>query len=276
MSSRPHVVEHARTLLFVPGSRPDRFDKAVASGADLVVVDLQDAVAEADKDPAREAVAAWLGRTGAGTSAAVRVNAPSSGHHEADVARLVGRPGLRAVVVPLAQDPQVLSTLAVRLGSDVAVVALVETALGLQRAHELASAAGVRRLAFGHLDLAADLGSSTDDTAMLMARSTLVLASRVAGLPGPVDGTTTALDDPDAAGADAARARSLGFTGKLCVHPSQVAPVNAAFLPTQQELEWAQRVLAASADTGAVRVDGQMVDAPVIARARHLVALQGS
>ena len=269
------VAERARTLLFVPGNRPDRFARAVASHADLVVVDLEDAVGDGDKAMARESVARWLDAGGPDTAAAVRVNALASTHHEADLAALSGRRGLRAVVVPMAEDPRGLSALAQRLGDDVAVVALVETALGVHLAHELAAADGVRRLAFGHLDLAADLGSSTDDTAMLTARSTLVLASRVAGLPGPVDGTTTALDDPDAAVADATRARALGFTGKLCVHPSQVAPVNAAFLPTEQELEWAHRVLAAPAAGGAVRVDGQMVDAPVLARARNLLAHHG-
>ncbi len=274
--TRPSAAEAARTLLFVPGTRPDRFSKAAASGADLVVIDLEDAVAESAKEAARRAVADWLRGDGAQVGAAVRVNAIGSRHHEADVAALVGLPGLRAVVVPMAEEPDGLATLAQRLGADVAVLALVETALGVHRALELAAAPGVRRLAFGHLDLAADLGSATDDTAMLMARSTLVLASRVAGLPGPVDGTTTTLDDPGAAADDAGRARALGFTGKLCIHPNQVAPVRAAFQPTDGELAWAHRVLEAATAGGVARVDGQMVDAPVILRARHLVALEGS
>jgi len=271
MSTVEQTVERARSLLFVPGTRPDRFAKAVESGADLVVVDLEDAVPEADKDSARAAVATWL----AANVAAVRVNALRSAHHAADLAALAGARGLGAVMVPMADDPTGLSELAQRLGPSVAVVPLVETALGVHHAHDLASVPGVRRLAFGHLDLAADLGSSTDDTAMLLARSTLVLASRVAGLPGPVDGTTTSLDDPAAAGADAARARSLGFTGKLCIHPSQVAPVNAAFGPTEDEVAWAQRVVQAAAPGGAVRVDGEMVDAPVLLRARRLLAEAG-
>ena len=265
------TVEVARSLLFVPGTRPDRFAKAARSGADLVVIDLEDAVPEADKGTAREAVAAWLD---AG-AAAVRVNALGSAHHAADIAAIAGTGGLAAVVVPMADDPAGLSELAHRLGSDVPVVALVETALGVHRAHDIAAATGIRRLAFGHLDLAADIGSSTDDTAMLLARATLVLASRVAGLPGPVDGTTTALDDPAAAGADARRARALGFTGKLCIHPSQVAPVNAAFGPTEDEVAWARRVVQAAAPGGAVRVDGEMVDAPVLLRARRLLAEAG-
>jgi citrate lyase subunit beta/citryl-CoA lyase len=274
--TQPSTAEGARTLLFVPGTRPDRFSKAAASGADLVVIDLEDAVAEAYKETARDAVVDWLSGDAAEVGAAVRVNAIGSDHHEADVAALVGQPGLRAVVVPMSEDPEGLSALAQLLGADVCVVALVETALGLHRVHDLAAVAGVRRLAFGHLDLAADLGSATDDTAMLMARSTLVLASRVAGLPGPVDGTTTTLDDPSTAAHDARRARALGFTGKLCIHPNQVAPVNAAFRPTDDELAWAHRVLEAAVTEGVARVDGHMVDAPVLLRARNLLALQRS
>lgn len=261
----------ARSLLFVPGSRPDRFEKALASGANVVVLDLEDAVPDPDKGSARTAVASWL----AHGAAMVRINGFASLHHEADVEALTGRPGLRGVVVPRAEDPAVLTALAARLGREVSLVALVETATGLCRVHEIAVAAGVTRLAFGQLDFAADVGSSTDDAALLLARSTLVVASRAAGLPGPIDGPTTALDDPGVAAADARRAKALGFTGKLCIHPSQVAPVNLAFAPTEEEVTWARRIVDAAARGGAVRVDGQMVDAPVFQRARDLLALEG-
>jgi citrate lyase subunit beta/citryl-CoA lyase len=261
----------ARTLLFVPGSRPDRFDKAVASGAHVVVVDLEDAVPELEKGSARAAVASWFGEG----AALVRINALASPHHDADVQALAGAAGLRGVVVPMAEDPSGFTALAERLGDGIPVVALVETATGLHRVHEIAATACVRRLAFGQLDFAADVGSSTDDAALLMARSTLVVASRAAALPGPIDGPTTALDDPGLAAADARRAKALGFTGKLCIYPSQVAPVNEAFAPTGKELAWARRVAEAASGGGAVRVDGQMVDAPVVQRARDLLALEG-
>ena len=114
--------------------------------------------------------------------------------------------------------------------------------------------------------------SSIEFEAMLMARSSLVLASRAAGLPGPVDGVTTDLDDPAVSGAAAARARGLGFAGKLCIHPMQVAAVNAAFGPNAEDLAWAHRIIKASTGGGAVRVDGHMVDAPVIRKARAIVA----
>ena len=265
----PRLAAVARTLLFVPGNRPERFAKAAATAADLVIVDLEDAIREENKASARDAVAQWLSADG---RAAVRVNGTKSVHYQQDVTALAGLPGLRAVVVPMADDPAALADLHQRLGRDVEIVALIETALGVVRAVELASAPGVSRLAFGHLDFAADIDSSFEDEAMLMARSSLVVASRAAGLPGPVDGATTALDDPAVSGADAARARGLGFAGKLCIHPRQVAAVNAAFSPSGEEIAWAHRIIEASTAGGAVRVDGHMVDAPVILKAEAILA----
>lgn len=259
----------ARTLLFVPGTAPERFAKAAASGADLVVIDLEDAVPDADKDRARQAAVAWLAGPG---RAAVRVNGTGTAAHARDVEALAGLPGLEAVVVPMAQDPAALEDAHRRVGPGVGVVALVETAVGLLRAAELAATPGVVRLAFGHLDFAADIGAGTDDDAMLMARSTLVVASRAAGLVGPVDGVTTDLDDPAVCAADAARAARLGFTGKLCIHPRQVEVVAAAFRPSPEQVAWARRVVEAAATSGAVRVDGHMVDAPVIVTARAILA----
>ena len=258
----------ARTMLFVPGTRADRYAKAVASAADLVVIDLEDAVADEDKAQARQNALSWL--RGGGT-AAVRVNAPSTPHYDADVAALAGARGLLAVVVPMADSVAALAAAHEQLGEGVEVVALVETAVGLLRAVDLASAPGVTRLAFGHLDFALDIGADTGPEAMLMARLSLVVASRAAGLPGPVDGVTTALDDPAAAREDAARARAFGFTGKLCIHPNQVAVVNEAMTPGEEEVAWARRVVESRLE-GAMRVDGQMVDAPVVTRAENILS----
>jgi len=258
----------ARSLLFVPGNRPERFTKAAASAADVVIVDLEDAVPEQDKSTARDAAVAWMSADG---RAGVRVNGTSSVHYQQDVAALMGLPGLEAVVVPMADDPAALAALHQRLGRDVQIVALIETALGVVRAIELASTPGVSRLAFGHLDFAADIDSSIQDDAMLMARSSLVLASRAAGLPSPIDGVTTNLDDPAVSGADAARARALGFSGKLCIHPNQVAVVNAAFSPSQAQIAWAHNIVEASIVGGVARVDGHMVDAPVHLKAQAIL-----
>jgi len=257
----------ARSWLFVPGDRAERFGKATASGADAAICDLEDAVAPGAKDRARADVATWLGEGG---SACVRVNATGTAWGDDDVAALRGVPGLVAVVVPKAEDPAALTSVADALG--VPVVALVETALGVHRVHDVAAARGVSRLAFGSIDYALDLWCSEDDAALLFARSALVLASRLAGLPAPVDGVTTDLDDEEAAGADARTARRLGFGGKLCIHPRQVGVVNAAMAPSATEVSRAARVLdAADGSQEAVRVDGQMVDRPVVERAREVL-----
>jgi citrate lyase subunit beta / citryl-CoA lyase len=259
----------ARTLLFVPGNRAERFTKAASTAADLVVIDLEDAVPDDDKAVARAAACDWLD---VDARAAVRVNGTSSHHHPLDVEALAGRPGLLAVLVPMAEEPAAVAALHDRLGPGVEIVPMVETALGLTRALDLAGTPGVSRLAFGHLDFAVDIAASPDPGSMLMARCSLVVASRAAGLPGPVDSVTTSLDDGSAAASDAASVRRLGFTGKLCIHPAQVDAVNSAFTPGAEELDWARRVVAAAAAGGIVRVDGQMVDAPVVRRARSVLA----
>ncbi len=256
----------ARTALFVPGDRPDRFEKAAASGTDLVVCDLEDAVSPERKPEALEWVADWL----AGDArACVRTNAPGTTELVGELARLRGLPGLVAVVVPKAEDPAELERIHRHL--DAPVVALIESAVGVARVVELAAAPGVSRLGFGHLDYSVDIGSGSGREAMLAARSAVVLASRLAELAGPFDGVTPELDDVDRVADDATYALELGFTGKLLIHPRQVAPARRTFTPSMEEVDWAQRVVAASEQAGAVRVDGAMVDAPVVARAWRLL-----
>ncbi|MEV6830991.1 CoA ester lyase [Amycolatopsis sp. NPDC051102] len=247
----------ATTFLFVPGDRPDRFGKAVASGADAVILDLEDAVAPAAKDSARAAVGEWL----ESHRALVRINAPGTPWFDADAALVAAR-GV-PVVVPKAEIPGALAGFR-------EVVALVETAAGVERAGELAAVPSVTRLAFGSVDLAAELGVSPEDLeSFAYARSRLVIASAAAGLAPPVDGVTTDLRDDARLEADVRYARRLGFGGKLCIHPRQVAPARAAFAPTEAELDWARRVVTAGAAVSVV--DGRMVDRPVLARARRIL-----
>ncbi|WP_326959625.1 HpcH/HpaI aldolase/citrate lyase family protein [Amycolatopsis sp. NBC_01286] len=248
----------ATTFLFVPGDRPDRFGKAVASGADVVVLDLEDAVAPADKADARAAVSAWLA---GGGRAMVRINAPGTPWFDADAALVTAR-GV-PVMVPKAETPEVLAGLG-------EVVALVETAIGVERAGELAAVGSVTRLAFGSVDLAAELGVAPEDPEpFAYARSRLVVASAAAGLAPPVDGVTTDLHDEARLAADVRYARRMGFAGKLCVHPKQIAPVRAGFAPTGDEVNWARRVVTAGESVSTV--DGKMVDKPVLARARRIL-----
>lgn len=266
----------AVTALFVPGDRPDRFGKALAAGADIVIVDLEDAVVPAAKVAARRHVGDAL-RDGA--RFVVRIN-PSDGPEAAAdrqlLVDLTSRPdgGLLGVMVPKAEDPAAVAELAHRLGQafdgPVPLLVLVETARGVLAAAALAAVPGVARLAFGALDLTADVGASADAGALLgYARAQVVLASRAARIAGPLDSPPTEITDLEAVGAAARSARDLGFTGSLCIHPAQLAAVREAFAPTAAELAWARRVLAAG--DAAVQVDGRMVDRPVTERARRLL-----
>jgi citrate lyase subunit beta/citryl-CoA lyase len=258
-----------RSYLFVPGDRPERIAKARASGADAVVVDLEDAVAPGNKRSARDAVA---GALDASKPVLLRINGADTAWF-ADDARLASHPGIAAVMLPKAAAADEVAALR-SAGGGKPVLALVESAAGMANLAALAASPGLTRLAFGSIDFQLDLDIGDDDLALLAFRSQLVLVSRLAGLQAPVDGVTTALDDAARIEAEARRARALGFGAKLCIHPKQVPIVNAAFSPSADELAWAQRVVdaAAAADGAAVAVDGRMVDAPVLARARRLLA----
>lgn len=269
-------VAAAQTMLFVPGDRPDRYGKAAASGADVIIIDLEDAVAPEAKGAARDAAASWFAGGGTGV---VRVNAPDTQFFEEDVAALA--PHVDVVVLPKAQDPQAIEALVARLREarpDAAVFALVETAQGILSAPQAAKVPGVVRLAFGNFDLSSELGVHPDDhDALWPLRAQLVVASAAAGLPAPVDGVSGSIDDADVIEADTRRAARVGFRAKLCIHPRQVPIVAAALAPSADEVAWATRVLAAwdEADSGAVAVDGKMIDKPVIDRARRVLAAAG-
>ena len=260
-------VAAARTLLFVPGDVPERFPKARASGADVVILDLEDAVAPDCKSAARDAVAGWLG---AHPDTVVRINAFGSPWYDDDVALVADR-GC-AVMPAKVDDPAQLRDLGARLHGGAALIPLIETAAAVLAAPQICAVPGVVRTAFGHLDLALQLGVDPGDRdALLTARSAVVLAATAAGIAAPVDGVTMALKDAEVIGDDAAHAARLGFTGKLCVHPAQIAPAAAAFTPTDADVEWARGVIGSV--SGAVGSHaGELVDKPVIDRARHLLA----
>jgi citrate lyase subunit beta / citryl-CoA lyase len=258
----------AVTWLFVPGDRPGRFAKAQAAGADAVVCDLEDGVAPQDKAQARAAVGAWLA---AGGRAWVRVNAPGSELCDGDVEALAGLPGLLGLVVPKSEKASDLEDVAQR-GRGCPIIALVETAVGVLEATGIARSPAVERLAFGSIDYAGDIDAVESEDSLLLARSLLVLASRAARKPGPLDGVTTDVLDMAPVQAAAVYARGLGFAGKLCIHPRQVAAVAAGFGPDEQDVRWAREVVSAGASGGAVAVRGQMVDRPVLERARGILA----
>lgn len=271
----PILSRDSVTWLFVSGRRSDRFDRAAGSGADEIILDLEDAVSPDAKGAARDSVTSWLDGTGTGW---VRINGAGTAWHAKDLEAVGGCSGLRGVVVPKAEDPSSITALRTRLPSGVGVIALVESALGIDQATELARSGAVDRLAFGSIDFALDIGAEETDEPLLLARSTLVMASRLGALFPPLDGVTLSTQDDAASRSAAVRARALGFGGKLCVHPRQLGPVTEGFRPTAAQLDWAARVLEAAAgdrELDACIVDGQMVDRPVLARAQVIVARGG-
>lgn len=263
-----------KSFLFVPGHQPSRYDKACASNADAVIIDLEDAVAPGDKDSARESIAQWLADGG---KAMLRINAVDTPWFEKDLA-LCQLPGVMGVVIPKAEQAAVINDIAAALGSETPIFPLIETATGLWNAHAMAHADSVCRFMFGSIDFQVDLGIHGERDELLYYRSQLVLISRIANLQAPVDGVTTALDDADSLAEDLAYARRLGFGGKLCIHPKQVDVVNRGFLPTDQEVQWAQRIVHAmcAANGAAVAVDGKMVDKPVLLRAEAILHSAGT
>lgn len=258
----------ARSLLFVPGNRPDRFAKAAASGAHAIAVDLEDAVSPDDKAAARGCVAAWLEQGGSGT---VRINAADTPWHDADLTMLAQHPGT-ALMLPKADAGSTARAVAALSGHP--IIALVETVRGYMELRQLAAVPGVQRIAFGSIDFGVESGISDVGDAMTSVRTAIVLESHHAGLVPPIDGVSTGFNDEAAVHGDALRSRQLGFGGKLCIHPKQVPPVNGAFMPDEREVDWARRVLAAieAAGGGATTVDGKMIDKPVADQARSILA----
>lgn len=260
-----------RSFLFVPGHRDDRFDKAVASGADAVILDLEDAVAPEAKQSARAAVRAWLA---AGGQALVRINAADTAWFADDLEMLGALPHA-GVMLAKADVASLARTLAALPGRE--VIALLETVAGFMELAALSRVPGLTQIAFGSVDFGIDSGIVDTGDAMTAVRSQIVLHSRFAGLRAPLDGVSVSFHSAEQMYADALRSCQLGFGGKLCIHPSQVAAVNRAFAPSAEEQAWALRVLQAfDASAGAATaVDGKMVDRPVVERARRIVAAAG-
>jgi citrate lyase beta subunit len=264
----------ARSLLFAPGNDERKLEKALAAGADAVVADLEDAVPATEKEAARTVARRVLGDAATASLVAVRVNAAGTEHWGADL-QAVADLELDALVLPKA-TPEAVGA----LGPDgPPVVAIVETALGVRHAYETARLPRVAALVLGAVDLGLELGLEprADGQEVLYARSRLVLESAAAGLRSPFDLVHVDTRDDEGLEAEARLARSLGFRGKACIHPAQVAIVNRVFSPTGEERERARRVVEAyerglADGRGAVALDGEMIDLPVVERARRILA----
>jgi citrate lyase subunit beta/citryl-CoA lyase len=275
VSAMSEASPQARTYLFVPGTRPERFGKALASGADAVILDLEDAVAAEDKAAARQTIVNWFSCAAPADRSriVVRINDAESQWFSEDLLAL-REAGATSILLPKAESAQQMAATRAALPG-ARVFALIESARGVVQVDAVA-AAGASRLVFGTLDFALDLDIdiTTDASGLAYAASRIALASRVAGLPTPVAGVTPQLDDRTRLLADLAAARAHGFGAKLCIHPSQVEPIHAALRPSAQALDWARRVLAAdAASPGAARLDGRMVDRPVVLQAQRTLEL---
>jgi citrate lyase beta subunit len=264
----------ARSLLFAPGLEERKLQKALGAGADAVVADLEDAVPAGEKEAARAVARRVLEGRATRSLVAVRPNAVGTAHWEADLEAVSGLE-LDALVLPKATPEAVTA-----LGPDgPPVIAIVETALGLRQAFETARLPRVAALVLGAVDLGAELGLEprADGLEVLYARSQLVVDSAAAGIRSPFDLVHVDIRDDEGLEAEARLARSLGFRGKACIHPAQIEIVNRVFSPTKEEQEHARRVIEAyehalADGRGVVALDGEMIDLPVVERARRVLA----
>lgn len=273
------AIGFSSSFLFVPATRPERFVKALDSGADGVILDLEDAVAEEEKDQARAAIrSAWPSFSAEQKRRLViRSNSPGSHFYAADLI-LAQELDIACLLIPKSESLDQVNG-AAQILPNTAIIPMIETALGLHHLDEIANSEQVLRLALGNLDLQVDLGMTCDpqETELQTARFQIVLASRLAQIAPPIDGVTPSTDDIERITDDAQKAKRIGFGGKLCIHPKQVDLVKAAFMPTAEELSWAQRVIAAdkASKGAAVKLDGRMIDRPVVLLAKRTLAIAG-
>ncbi|NEK86810.1 CoA ester lyase [Blastococcus saxobsidens] len=260
--------DDARSWLLVNGARGELFDVAHGSRADQVILDIEDAVDPAHKAEAREGVIRWLAEPD--HTAWVRINDHASQFWADDVAQLAGSPGLQGVMLAKTEAAEHVTETFDRLGGSTPVLALVESALGIEESVNIARARGVFRLAFGSGDYRRDTGTSADELAMAYPRSRLVVASRIGGLPGPIDGPTVSSSHPVLREQTAVTV-SLGLTGKLCLDMDQLPVINEVISPTPSDVAWARDFLADFDARGQVIRDGS--DLPRLGRARKIERL---
>jgi len=270
----PADLSSLRSFLFTPGSEERKIARALESDAHAAIADLEDAVAPAEKVRARETLRRAYGepREG-GPLRFVRVNGIDTPYFEGDLELLSGLQ-LDGVVLPKA-TPAGVAALA---GAGLPILAIVETAIGVRLAYEIASDPSVFALLVGSVDLGAELAfeARPDGLELLYVRSKLVMDSGAAGIRSPFDGVHVDIRDDDGLLAEAELARSLGLGGKACIHPAQVGIVNRAFAPRPEDVEWSRRVVRAAEEAeadgrGAVALDGELIDVPVVTRARRII-----
>ena len=264
-SKKKHIsAEISRSWLLFAATKPESFDKALASGTDQLVLDVEDAVDPKLKPQALKDVIAWLE---AGNKSWVRINDFTTSFWAADVAALKGVSNLQGVILAKVEDAAQVEATFDALGGTTPVIALLESALGIEEARNIACARGTFRLAFGSGDYRRDTGAAADDMAMLYPRSRLVTASRIGNLPGPIDGPTITTSYSQLRVASE-HTVVLGLTGKLTVDPGQIPVINETICPTQADVTWARDFLDDFEARGRVIRDGS--DLPRLGRAEKI------
>jgi citrate lyase subunit beta/citryl-CoA lyase len=258
------------SYLFVPATRLDRVEKALAMAADVVIVDLEDGVGSADKSRARDALAELR----PSRKLHVRINSWLSEDGEADALMVSKAEWVNGIVLPMVESVNDVDRLMRFIVTDIPIIALIETAKGVLGAPEIA-ASGVSRLAFGSADYAADIATTPSDDLYFFPRVQLVLSSAASQLPPPIDGPTLVVGDSNRVAKDSQAARKVGMGAKFCIHPTQIETINASFSASDDERLWAISIVesAATFGDGVIVVDGEMVDAPVVARAKRVLGL---
>ena len=262
----------ARSWLFVPSTRPERFAKAASSGADRVILDLEDAVAPNEKAEARRNLVNDV--IPHGVPVYVRVNSALTPWFEDDLAT-AAKLAIHGILLPKADSAAHVERAVAVIAREHVIVPIIETAVGLWNVLDVARAPRVERLVFGALDFALDTGMHDADGAFDYARSRIAIASKIAGIAPPVDAVTLGIDDQDLLTRHATRSRHFGFGGKLCIHPKQIRATNDAFRPSDDEVAWARAILdeqAARPNDAVFAHRGELVDRPVLERARLIVA----
>ena len=270
-----------RSILFVPGDRPDRFEKALAAGADAVCIDLEDAVPEARKAEAREAVMGFLEGWGVGdreqrAGLMVRINDLATDMGWDDLEAIADGPRPDAVMIPMVRRAIEVAVALEKLGVTLPVLPLIETAAGLENAVGIGAVVGVEGLVFGGFDLALELGAKPHWEPLLHARSRVVHAAAVSAIPA-YDVPSRDYGEMAMLREEARRVRALGFAGKTAIHPAQIPVIHEVYAPSREEVERARAIVAADrgAGGGAVGVGGRMVDRPVVEAARRVLERAG-
>lgn len=269
-------LENARSFLFVPANRPERFLKATASGADAVILDLEDSVPFESKKDARLAIkSSWQELKKSAVSLVIRINSPETKWGLEDLDFFQGLDGLNGVMVPKCESSSSLN----RVSQDfigVPLLPIIESAAGYLALPEIAKTAYVSRLVVGHIDFLADSGMlcSEDQLELNSLRFQVAMCSRVGGLAPAIDGVTVSVDDVELIRADAERSIRFGFGGKLCIHPKQISIVHEILAPSADQISWAKKVIDAMEISGgaAVQLDGKMIDLPVLLQAKRLLS----